>query len=146
MAARRKSGRFTKKRATRRRKKPKFDILNFAQTAVIGNVITSNAFGLDLWSFITSDEIRTYGGRTGTSANRITLKELMTGWKKHYGVSENEFQLAWKNVQNNWIGLAVGMIGTPIAFKIAKKVLRKPILTPLNKAVRMAGLNDVKVG
>jgi hypothetical protein len=125
--------------------------LNAAQTAVIANVITENAFGLDLWNFLTSDEKQMitsgkYKGQMGTSAARITLKELMTGWNKHYGRSENEFQLAWKNIQNNWIGLAIGMIGTPIAFKVAKKVLRKPILTPLNKAVKMAGLNDVKVG
>ena len=144
--ARKRNGRFQKKRTTRRRRKPKFDILNAAQTAVIANVITENAFGLDLWNFLTSDEKVLYKGKLHTSPNRITLKELMTGWKKHYGVSENEFQLAWKNIQKNWMGLAIGMIGTPIAFKVAKKVLRKPILTPLNKAVKMAGLNDVKVG
>jgi hypothetical protein len=125
--------------------------MNLAQTAVIGNIITENAFGLDLWNFLTSDEKEMitsgkYKGQMGTAQRRITLKELMTGWKKHYGTTDNEFQLAWKNIKDNWMGLAVGMIGTPIAFKIAKKVLRKPILTPLNKAVKMAGLNDVKVG
>jgi hypothetical protein len=97
---------------------------------------------------LTSDELEKHWktGKMVTAQRRITLRELMTGWKKHYGVEENEFQLAWKNIKDNWMGLAVGMIGTPIAFKVAKKVLRKPILTPLNKAVKMAGLNDVKVG
>ena len=143
MARKRNNGRFTKKRTTRR-KKPKFDILGAAQTAVIANVITENAFGLDIYNFLTSNEVV---GKSKSSAARITLKELMTrGMKAHYGRTENEWQLAWKNIQNNWMSLAVGMIGTPIAFKVAKKVLRKPIITPLNKAVKMAGLNDVKVG
>ena len=121
--------------------------MNAAQTAVIANVITENAFGLDLWNFLTSDE-KVLGSdqKWHTSSRRITLRELMTGWKKHYGVEESEFGLAWKNIQDNWMSLAVGMIGTPIAFKVAKKVLRKPILTPLNKVVKMAGLRDVKVG
>jgi hypothetical protein len=126
--------------------------LNAAQGIVIGNFLSEGAFGLDLWNFITSDEKvlitkGKYKGQMGTSSRRITLKELMNGFKTHgAGVSENEFQLAWKNIQGNWLRMAVGMIGTPIVFKVAKKILRKPVITPLNKVVKMAGLNDVKVG
>jgi hypothetical protein len=126
--------------------------MNAAQGLVVGNILSEGAFGLDLWNFITSDEKKLitsgkYKGQMGTSSRRITLKEMLNGFKTHgAGVSENEFQLAWKNIQDNWMQMAIGTIATPIAFKVAKKVLRKPVITPLNKAVKMAGLNDVKVG
>ena len=120
--------------------------MNAAQGLVVGNFLTEGAFGLDLWNFITSNEVTSY---SKSSASRITLKELLTGWRQHPlggGRSASEYQLAWNNVQKNWMNMAIGMVGTPIAFKVAKKVLRKPVLTPLNKVVKMAGLNDVKVG
>ena len=144
MAARknRKTGRF-QKTTRRRRRKPKVNLLNVAQTVVLSNILTENAFGLNLVDFITSDEKSAYGGKT--SASRITLKELATrGWKKHYGVSENEYQLAWNNIKKNWMGLAGGFIGVPIAFQVGKKLLRKQILNPLNRGLKMTGL-DVKV-
>jgi hypothetical protein len=48
------------------------------------------------------------------------------------------------NIKENWIGLAVGVVGIPMVAKVATKLMRKPLLTPLNKAIKMTGL-DVKV-
>jgi hypothetical protein len=48
------------------------------------------------------------------------------------------------NLKENWIGLAVGVVGIPMVAKVATKLMRKPLLTPLNKAIKMTGL-DVKV-
>ena len=50
-----------------------------------------------------------------------------------------------KNIENNWGQLLMGAVGIPIAATVAKKFLRKPVLNPMNKVLKMAGLNDVKV-
>jgi hypothetical protein len=111
---------------------------------IISNILSESAFGLDLYNFLTSNEVI---GKSKSSAARITLKELTTrGFKAHYGRTENEWQLAWKNIQNNWLSVAGGLIGVPIAFKLGKKVLAKQVIRPLNKGLKMAGLGtDVKV-
>jgi len=49
-----------------------------------------------------------------------------------------------RNFKSNLLPMAVAVIGIPIAAKVATKVLRKPVLTPANKLLKMTGL-DVKL-
>jgi len=48
------------------------------------------------------------------------------------------------NFKSNWMPMAVAVLGIPIAAKVATKVLRKPVLNPANKLIKMTGL-DVKL-
>jgi len=109
---------------------------------VIANIVSQNSTGLTAWNFLRSDE--STGFTSEHSAARITLKELIKGGQ-HFQTGKTEWQLVMKNVQRNWPQLVGGLIVTPIAFKLAKKVLA-PILKPTRKAIKMTGLgNDITI-
>ena len=81
--------------------------------------------------------------QTGDPHNRqITLTELFRGNQKYHTDSITKGIV--ENVKSNALPLAVGVIGIPIIAKVATKLLRKPILTPMNRMIKMSGL-DVKV-
>tara|TARA_Y100001963_G_scaffold143588_1_gene214649 strand:+ start:82 stop:462 length:381 start_codon:yes stop_codon:yes gene_type:complete len=126
--------------------------MNALQAVILGNVATSNAFELNLWDWLTSNEQSKKGimGKTsGTPiAMQVTLSELLT--KPFSGANGStqftNLDMVWSNIKQNATPLITQMITIPIGFRVAKKLLRKPVLTPMNKALKMAGLNDVKVG
>ena len=86
-------------------------------------------------------------GADGTT--RLTLPELLKGanigssWAQ-YGV-ESVPDIIMYNLKRDGIKMAATVILTPLAFNIAKKVLRKPILTPTNRMLKQVGLTGVKV-
>ena len=87
-------------------------------------------------------------GRDGSWT--ITLPELLGAGPGPvggmYGSNVGGFTGAVKhNFEQNIPQLMMGIIGIPIAAKVASKLLRKPVLTPMNNILKMAGLNDVKV-
>ena len=49
-----------------------------------------------------------------------------------------------ENFEKNAGKMAVGVIAIPVIAKVATKMLRKPVLNPMNKALKMTGL-DIKV-
>ena len=48
------------------------------------------------------------------------------------------------NAKKNALPLLVGVIGIPIAAQVVMKLIRKPVILPLNRMIRSTGL-DVKV-
>ena len=147
MAARRKSGRFTKKRATRR-KKPKFNLVDAGLSLFIANAVTNGLVNANLMDFFTGNRDGVYkAGADG--AMRVTLPEMFKGinvgkgsWNKEHGNALGP--ILAENFSKNWMGMAVAVIGAPVIVKAASKMLRKPVLTPLNKIIKQTGL-DVKV-
>ena len=50
------------------------------------------------------------------------------------------------NLKENWATMVMATVGVPIAFKVGTKLLRKPIIQPMNKMIKMAGFSsEVKV-
>jgi len=152
MAAKRsKRGQFQKRRSSRRRK-PKFDLMGAVQTVILGNVLTTNAFSLNAWDFLTNNETAptkgTRGGSNPALGMQVTLKELLTEPFAGANGDPNftNVDIVWQNMKTNAVPLLTQMIGIPIGFKVIRKLSRKPILNPLNRALKMAGMNDVKVG
>jgi len=86
-------------------------------------------------------------GADGTA--RLTLPELIKGaniapnWAS-LGVDSVPDVIMY-NLKKHGLKMATTIIVTPIAFNIAKKVLRKPILTPTNRMLKQVGLTGVKV-
>jgi hypothetical protein len=93
-------------------------------------------------------------GTSGNNSNEITAKELfdlVTGGTG--GISSNykyEGQTGLSaalryNIKDNFVKMATAAVVTPIAFRVGKQLLQKPIIRPMNKVIKMAGLKDVKV-
>jgi len=152
MAARRsrRNGRFTKS-SSRRRRKPKTNLTNIAISAAVANGVTQGLFNTNLVEFMTGRVNGVYKpGGDGSSV--ITLPELLGAGPGGIGGNfagtagryDNLSNSLMSNFKTNFFPMAVAVIGIPVAAKVATKVLRKPVLTPANKLIKMTGL-DVKL-
>jgi hypothetical protein len=141
----RKSGRFTK--STRRRSKPKTNLTNLAVSALVANSVTNGLFQSNLIDFATGKRDGVY--RAGSDGSfRLTFPELI-GWGSikaggNYGTGHDLQSVLMANLKANWMQIAVGVVGIPIAANVAMKLLRKPIILPANRMLKNVGL-DVKV-
>ena len=127
------------KRAARARRSRKsgINVLQIAETYMLLNAITTGAAGLPLNQFLMSNE---KVGTSTSSANRITLKELVTKFGTvHHGSTFTESQLVMNNIKKNWMSIAGQMIAIPIGFRIGKKLAR-PALTRTRALLKQAGL------
>lgn len=146
--ARRRKGR----KSTRRRSKPKFNILNAAQTALVANVVTKNVFNANLGEFITGSVGGAY--RPGSDGSTVlTAPELLgfsrTGWSANNigGQFSSGYTLTsviGANLGNNIAPILTGVVGIPIAFKLVKQLAGKPLINPANRALKMVGVTGVK--
>ena len=84
-------------------------------------------------------------------SNEITGKELLNILQGGSGgIYAKSFPtgitgVLQSNLKRNWMMMAGQVIGIPIAAKMAKKILRKPVLTPANRLLKTAGLSNLKV-
>ena len=146
--ARKRNGRFQKKRTTRRKRKPKFNLVDAGLSLFIANALTTGLARSNLMDFVTGRQNGVYNAGADGSL-RLTIPELLKGintgsgsWNKEHG--EALGPIISRNFSDNMASILFAVIGAPIAVKMAKKVLRKPVLTPLNKIIKQTGL-DVKV-
>ena len=95
-----------------------------------------------------------------TAGMQITLKELISGitggnagtagvMKGYQGGRPTSWGTSLggqiqENLMNNAIPLAIGVVGIPVAARVAMKLIRKPVVLPLNRMLKSASL-DVKV-
>ena len=149
MAARRtKSGRFSKRSTTRRRRKPKTNLIDVGVSALVANAVTTGLFNTNIVEFMTG----TVNGKYKPGADGswvITLPELLGAGPGPiggmYGASTGGFTgVVSHNFKKNWMPMLGQVIFVPVIAKAAQKVLRRPVLTPANKLIKMTGL-DVKV-
>lgn len=154
MAARRKT------RTTRRRRSPKpmLNVANAAQTLIVANAATTAFFGTRLDSFLLDGWARPAGSGTDNSWE-LSAAELVTGMipgGAGFGFSSQYMANAQKqgmtgigaaitrNLQSPQGRAALGtMVFAPIAFKVGKKILAKPLINPLNKGLKQLGLSSV---
>ena len=111
---------------------------------IIGNAVTEGLAGANLWDFMTGRSNGKYVAGADGSA-RLTLPGMIKGETYHPNSTVQSIPDAIKyNFNKHW-GMVVGtLLVAPVAAKTLKKVLRKPVLTPMNKVIKMTGL-DVKV-
>ena len=146
MARNRKNGRFSKT-TRRRRSKPKTNLTNIAVSALVANSITQGAFNSNLMDFFTG---RTNGkyipGADGST--RLTLPELFGagpgGIGGNYSTGYDLQSVLMKNLKDNWLQMAMGVVLIPVVAKTATKLIRKPVILPANRMLKSVGL-DVKV-
>ena len=142
--ARRKS-----KPKARSRSKPKLNLVDVGVSLAVANAVSTNVTGLNLRNFFLagteySETGRSGWARSGDNHNQlITFKEIFFGREGTQSITPIGEALM-TNVKANVIPLTIAVVGIPIVAKIAKKTLRAPVLTPMNKLLKMTGLG-VKV-
>ena len=149
MAARRKrNGRYTK--STRRtRRKPKLSITNTAQSVLIADAVSRGMFSVPLMTFLGLSQ--NFPGGTNNSWE-LTASEIINALSGGSGnISATGFpggvpEVLRRNLKENGLKMAASAVLIPIGFKVGTKLLRKPIIQPMNKLLKMAGVgNEVKV-
>jgi hypothetical protein len=122
---------------------------------MVANSVIQGVFGANLKEFFT--------GRTGTSTiynpnqadSIITLPEMLgidqmglrSGRPAVYKQVNAGVQLDTikSNLKNNSVEMITQVIAIPLAFRLAKKFLGKPVINPANKMLRTVGIKEVKV-
>jgi len=127
------------------------NLTNLAVSLLVANAVSRNTVGLGAWDFLTAGtslNSRKESGYLQSGDNwkkMITLQEMLAG--KQAGSSSTGAPIGeaiMDNLKENWLPLTASIVGIPAAAKVATKMLRKPILTPLNRVIKSTGL-DVKV-
>jgi hypothetical protein len=148
-----------RKTTTRRRRSPKpmLNVANAAQTLIVANAATTAFFGVRLDNFLLDGWARPMQGNTnpgsyaGGSNNswELSLAELVKGvipGGQGFGIT-NSLGLMGnikRNLQTTQGQQALAtMVFAPIAFKVGKKVLAKPLINPVNKGLKQLGLASV---
>ena len=110
---------------------------------MIANAISQGLFRANALDFITGRYQGAYkAGQDGSA--RLTLPEILKGanigesWQAQGYNSAGD--IIMYNFKRNGAKMLTTVILTPIAFNVAKKVLRKPILTPANKMLKQVAL------
>jgi len=77
--------------------------------------------------------------------NIITLQEILSGEQRQStGTGQPISEAFMENIKANWLPLAVGVVGIPVAVRTASKLIRKPVILPANRMLKSVGL-DVKL-
>jgi hypothetical protein len=150
--------RTTRRKTTRRRSpKPMLNVANAAQTLVVANAATTAFFGTRLDNFLLDGWARPMQGNTapgsyaGGSNNswELSMAELVKGvipGGQGFGIT-NSLGLMGnikRNLQTVQGQQALAtMVFAPIAFKVGKKILAKPLINPVNKGIKSLGLASV---
>jgi hypothetical protein len=154
MARRRKNGRFTKSTRRRRTKKQPIKLSTIAQQFIIANAITRGVAGTNLVPFLTEGWLReATSGSVYGSGNSWTFsaKELIEGVAGgNFGMSSQwqgfGLQKAFEtNLKANGAMMLATVVATPIAFKLGKRLLNKPIILPANRMLKAAGIKEMKI-
>tara|TARA_R110000751_G_scaffold124086_3_gene225181 strand:+ start:228 stop:656 length:429 start_codon:yes stop_codon:yes gene_type:complete len=141
--ARRKS-----KAKPRSRSKPKLNLIDTGVSLLIANSVSQNVAGIGIYDFLFagssfSDTINTgYVSGGGNHKQIVTLREIFSGNQIGTGITVSDALMS--NLKTNAFPLAVAVVGIPMVAKVAKKALRTPVLTPMNRMLKMSGLG-VKV-
>ena len=75
---------------------------------------------------------------------RLTLPELFRSEGGNYAAGWDLQSVVMKNIKDNWIQLGMGVILIPVAAKTVSKLIRKPVILPVNRILKSINL-DVKV-
>jgi len=149
MAARRRTSR---KPATRRRStsKPMISLLSAAESYMLANAALQATAGVNPVEFVTGKVNGNFNpGADGYSI--VTLPELLgfskSGWSLdkiggEFGTKTAMDALRY-NFNKNGAAAIGAMIAVPVAFRLARKALGKPLINPANRLLKQAGIASV---
>jgi len=152
----------------KRRSAPKrTNLLNVAQSVIIGNAVTQGLFNTNMYEFATGRIGGAYTPGAISQSNMVTLPELLGagmgtfttsisgGQAGQYGSSNTQRSMTvgyggvvkpatlgsvvQANLQANGVQMVTTLIAAPIAFKVIGKLAAKP-RREFNKVAKMVGL------
>lgn len=146
---------------TRRSSPKKTNLLNVAQSVILGNAVTQTLFNTNMYEFVTGRIDGSFTPGVASQSSQITLPELLGAGMgvgatsssggvfgqtqiisagAGYGGVHGGFGQALKdNLSANAVSGLTTMIVTPIAFKVISKLAKKP-RAEFNKLARTVGL------
>jgi hypothetical protein len=151
MAARRRTSRRKTAAPRRRSPKPMVNVFNAAQSYVLANAALQATMGVSPVEFVTG-RINGQFKPGSDGYQQVTLPELLgfssSGWDAsaiggNYGSSKTFMDAVQYNLKNNGSAAIATLILAPVGFKLARKVLQRPLLTPANRLLKTAGLNSI---
>lgn len=155
-----------RRRQTKKRSSPKkTNLLNVAQSVIIGNAVTRGLFNTNMFEFATGRIGGVNASGSIATSTQVTLPELLGagmgtyttkigGQSTQYGGSSFSTvnvgyggvvapatlgSVVQDNLKNNGVAMATTLVLTPIAFKVIGKLANKP-RREFNKLARMVGL------
>jgi len=144
----------SKAKSPRRRSKPAFSISKAAQTFIVANGVSMAMFRVDALTFLGLTENFGSNMGAGNNSNELTASEIFArvftkgstggmgaGWIEKGGIP----YVLKRNLKEQVPLLLTATIGVPLAFKFGKQILAKPLINPLNRTLKMAGIKGVKV-
>jgi hypothetical protein len=145
------------KRKTRRSPQ-KTNLLNVAQSVILGNAVTEGLFNTNMYEFVTGRINGAFTPGSAATSSQITLPELLgaglgqtetmrqgqfgaivSSAAGYGGVHGNFGEAVKANLQANGVQMMSTLILTPIAFKVVSKLASKP-RREFNKLARTVGL------
>jgi len=125
-------------------------LTNTAQSLIIANAISKGAFEVPLTTFLGLQQ--NFGGNNQNNSWEITLRELLDlaiggdGGIHAASYPDGLTGVMRRNLKKNWVSMATAAVAVPVMFKVGTKLLRKPVIQPMNKLIKMSGLgSEVKV-
>jgi len=115
-----------RKKSSRRRSPKKFSIINAVEAYAYANLLSTGLAGSSPMEFITgASDIKTVSvsgttAMTVLGAESLTLSEMISH-------PTTAFDAMQSNFMNNYQSMAVQAIGIGVGFKLAKRLLRRPI-------------------
>ena len=113
-----------RKKSKRRRGPKQFSVINAIEAYAYANLLTEGLAGVSPVGFITGTSDISMSVSNGalviSGADQLTLSEMIT----HPGAAFAGMQT---NFMANYQNMAVQAIGIGVGFKVAKKLLRRPI-------------------
>jgi len=155
-----------RKTTKRRRSSPrKTNLLNVAQSVILGNAVTEGLFNTNMFEFVTGRIGGAYTPGAISQSDQITLPELLGagmgthtssigGQASQYGgASYTTTTVGYggivqpatlsstiqNNLKNNGVSMMTTLVVTPIAFKVISKLAKKP-RSEFNKLAKTVGL------
>lgn len=120
---------------------------------MVASAVTKGFFNTNLYEFLTGQTGSKHGyGFDGSTV--LSLPELLgVGDRIPFGgrfagaegVSDNLASVLKTNFNANWFMMTASVIGIPVVFNIAKKMLRKPVINPANRILKQIGMTGVKL-
>ena len=140
-----------------RRKDKAVSITGLAEAILLANVGTKAAFNLSAWDFVTDGWTTATSGRA-YGAGQISLHEMIYGnyssglpipiaggqtyTPAPSAASQGAGSIVMSNLQANWVPAVIQTVAIPAGFKVARRLMRKPI-TQGNKLLKAAGLRSM---
>jgi hypothetical protein len=136
-----------------RSRKPAFSISNAAQTFIVANGVSLAMFKVDALTFLGLAKNFGRDGQVGNNSNELTAMEIFNRvFQNGSGGMSSTWQAAGglpnvikSNLKGQMPLLITATVGVPLAFKFGKQILAKPLLNPLNRTLKIAGIKGVKV-